>query len=532
VVSATVLSNRYRVVGEIGRGGMGIVWEAFDELLHRSVALKEVHFPPGLSEADRASLGDRTLREARAVAAVDVPTAVRVFDVIEEDGKPWIVMELIRGGSLTDRLRTHGPLSEPEVARLGLAVLEALEAAHAAGVLHRDVKPSNVLLGEDERIALTDFGIATVDSDSNDMTTTGVIVGSPSYIAPERAQGQRPTAATDLWALGATLWTAAMGRPPYDGPTAFVVLNAVANTDPPECTTCGDDLRDLLRAMMSREPGQRPAPDAIRQTLDRIAAQRSAPPATPTARLPEAFDRTMALSSGAPPRPIPSPPTAAKPSAAAPSAPASRRRGRWVAAGAAAALVVGGIVAALMIAGSKGDGSARHAGRHHKAGAGSKKSAAPTNSTAAVPAGFHRYTDPTYGWSVAVPDGWQPTTQSAGTQFNDPAGGRYLLIGTRYPAGSSAIGAWRSEEKSFRASHSNYQRIAMQTVPVAGASDAADWEFTYVDGGASLHAIDRGMVFGSRGYGVFFQTHTDTWDSSAPMLQTIEQSFRAGRTGA
>lgn len=149
-----------------------------------------------------------------------------------------------------------------------------------------------------------------------------------------------------------------------------------------------------------------------------------------------------------------------------------------------------------------------------------------------VPAGYTRYVDPTYGWSVAVPDGWTRSDTSGGTQFSDPAGGRYVLLGTRYPAGSSAIGAWRSQEASFRRDHTGYQRVRLETVNVPGSSDAADWEFTYTDGGASLQALDRGMVFGTRGYGIYFQTHTDQWDGSADVLSVILSTYRPGRTGA
>src|SRR3954452_21802888 len=179
-VSATsLLAGRYRLTSELGRGGMGVVWQAHDELLHRDVAVKEVHFPADLPPADRERLADRTLREARAVAAVETPAAVRVFDIVEQDSRPWIVMELVRGETLTARLRERSPLPAREVARIGLELLDALEVAHGAGVLHRDVKPSNVLMGADGRFALTDFGIATVDGDGGDITTTGVIVGSP-----------------------------------------------------------------------------------------------------------------------------------------------------------------------------------------------------------------------------------------------------------------------------------------------------------------------------------------------------------------
>jgi eukaryotic-like serine/threonine-protein kinase len=535
------LTGRYRLVAEIGRGGMGVVWEAFDELLHRSVAVKEIHYPAGVSGVDRDRLAAQTLREARAVAAIDTFAAVRVYDVVEQDGKPWLVMELVRGRTLSDVIRERGALPGPEVARLGLEVLTALEAAHEAGVLHRDVKPSNVLVGDDGRIALTDFGIATVDSDPSD-TTSGVIVGSPSYVSPERAQGVAPSPSSDLWSLGATLWTAAEGRAPYQGATAFLVLSSVANEDPPPCAHCDDELRSLLTAMMSRSPDDRPPPAEIRARLKRIAV---AP--TPTRRLPAAmldagFDRTTVLRSDpaaeadptrsfrAPPA-VSLPPSTSQPDVA--PATVGRHRRRWLpvamGAGVIAAVVAVAIVMSAGSPGSKDPSSQRHpkvtTASHHP-------SASTRAQQATVPAGWKHYRDPQYGWSVAIPKGWQRSQTSGGTQFTDPAGGRYVLFGTRYPAGASAIGAWRSQERAFRSSHSGYQRLQLATVSVPGASDAADWQFSYVDGGASLRALDRGMVFGDRGYGIYFQTHSDQWESSAGTLATMINTYRPGRTGA
>src|SRR4051794_26554953 len=228
MTTTTTIAGRYRLTGELGRGGMGVVWEAYDELLRRDVAVKEVRFPPDVSEEDRDRLADRTLLEARAVAAIDTPAAVRVFDIVEQDGRPWIVMELVRGRTLTEVLGEQQVLDSAEVARIGLCLLDALEVAHRAGVVHRDVKPSNVIVGPDGRIALTDFGIATVDGESGD-TTTGVVVGSPPYLAPERVQGAAPTPESDLWSLGATLWTAAEGQPPFRGASSFAVLEAIVH---------------------------------------------------------------------------------------------------------------------------------------------------------------------------------------------------------------------------------------------------------------------------------------------------------------
>src|ERR671921_437425 len=195
---------------------MGTVWRATDEVLGREVAVKEVVFPHGVSDRDRDVLRERTRREARAAARLDHPSAVTVYDVVEQDGSPYLVMELVEARTLSEVVRTDGPLSPQATAHVGLALLGALETAHRQGIVHRDVKPGNVMVRDDGRVVLTDFGIATSTGDSS-LTSTGLLLGSPAYIAPERARGGSPEPASDLWSLGATLFTAVEGRPPFAG---------------------------------------------------------------------------------------------------------------------------------------------------------------------------------------------------------------------------------------------------------------------------------------------------------------------------
>jgi serine/threonine protein kinase len=218
-----LIGRRYRLLHSLGRGGMGVVWAGRDEVLDRDVAVKEVTPPPGLDDIQRAQLRARTLREARAAARIRSTAAVTVYDVVEEDGRPWIVMELLPPRTLADVLRQDGPLSVEEASRIGLRLLDALAAAHAAGVLHRDVKPANVLYDSTGQAVLTDFGIASLEGDSS-MTTTGMIVGSPGYVAPERAMGKSPSPASDLWSLGVTLATALHGRSPFERDTPLATL--------------------------------------------------------------------------------------------------------------------------------------------------------------------------------------------------------------------------------------------------------------------------------------------------------------------
>jgi serine/threonine protein kinase len=244
---------------------MGVVWAGRDEVLDRDVAVKEVTPPPGLDDTQRAQLRARTLREARAAARIRSTAAVTVYDVVEEDGRPWIVMELLAPRTLADVLREEGPLSVEEASRIGLRLLDALTAAHAAGVLHRDVKPANVLYDSTGQAVLTDFGIASLEGDSS-MTTTGMIVGSPGYVAPERAMGKSPSPASDLWSLGVTLATAVHGRSPFERDTPLATLVSAVQEPLPEWAATGP-LGVVLEGLLRKAPEDRPDVDAVRRML-------------------------------------------------------------------------------------------------------------------------------------------------------------------------------------------------------------------------------------------------------------------------
>ena len=202
------------------------------------MALKEISYPVHLTDTERAVLRERTLREARAAARLEDPHVVAIHDVIEEDGQPWLVMEHVRSRSLQRILEQDGPLTPAQTAQIGLDVLSAIEVAHSAGIVHRDVKPANVLVSEDGRACLTDFGIATTTEDAT-ITAQGTVLGSPSYMAPELAHGEPPTPAVDLWSLGATLYTAVEGRTPFDRDGAMAILFAVTSEDPAPMRAAG-----------------------------------------------------------------------------------------------------------------------------------------------------------------------------------------------------------------------------------------------------------------------------------------------------
>ncbi|WP_225825050.1 serine/threonine-protein kinase [Streptomyces naphthomycinicus] len=250
-----LLAGRYRLGDVLGRGGMGTVWRAEDETLGRTVAVKELRFPTNIDEEEKRRLITRTLREAKAIARIRNNSAVTVFDVVDEDDRPWIVMELVEGKSLAEVIREDGLLEPKRAAEVGLAVLDVLRSAHREGILHRDVKPSNVLIAEDGRVVLTDFGIAQVEGDPS-ITSTGMLVGAPSYISPERARGHKPGPAADLWSLGGLLYAAVEGAPPYDKGSAIATLTAVMTEQLDEPKHAGP-LRDVIYGLLTKDPAKR-----------------------------------------------------------------------------------------------------------------------------------------------------------------------------------------------------------------------------------------------------------------------------------
>ncbi|MFF8023619.1 serine/threonine-protein kinase [Streptomyces sp. NPDC007896] len=264
-----LLAGRYLLVEQLGRGGMGTVWRAQDQVLGREVAVKELRVS-GLPREELAVLHARMQQEARAAARVKHPGVVTVFDVLEEDGRPWIVMELIDGQSLADVIAMEGTLLPRDAAKLGAQLLSALDRAHQLGVLHRDVKPSNVLLERGGRVVLTDFGIAVMGGSSG-LTRTGDVVGSPDYLAPERATGHRPGPESDLWSLGVTLYAAVEGQSPFRRTTTMSTLQAVVAEELPEPRHAGP-LAPVIEALLHKDPNERATAEQARRMLDDVAA--------------------------------------------------------------------------------------------------------------------------------------------------------------------------------------------------------------------------------------------------------------------
>jgi eukaryotic-like serine/threonine-protein kinase len=459
-VLGRVLGGRYRVTGVLGRGGMGVVGRAVDELLNREVAVKILRAYTDASGPELADLRVRMRREAQAAARIRHSGVVTVHDVIEDQGLPVIVMELVDGPSLDEVLAERGALQPHEAAAIGAQLMDALDAAHRVGVLHRDVKPGNVLLATggaslaaglgETRVVLTDFGIASVETSGDEalakLTRTGQLVGSLDYLPPERAQGREPGPASDIWSLGMTLYAAVEGAAPFRRTSVWSTLTAIVSEPLPEPRRAGA-LTPVLQALMAKDPAHRPSAERAREMLERVAAGRPANPAPQPAPYPTPYPAPYPPSQPSPyatplapaPTPVPVPAPAPVPVVAGPHTPAGartlplpddartgargRRRARVViAAAAAAVLIAGGATYALAGGHGGAGGTAQTAPSTGGAPAGSGQHAGdaltgttpPDGSSQAEGAGSHGKgpATPTPGSSRAT--GGAPTT-AAGT---------------------------------------------------------------------------------------------------------------------
>ncbi|WP_327314029.1 serine/threonine-protein kinase [Streptomyces sp. NBC_01235] len=362
--SERLIAGRYRLLTPLGEGGMGTVWRAHDEVLHREVAVKEVRAPHGLAASDVERMYARLEREAWAAARVANRNVVTVYDVATQDGRPWIVMEIVRGISLAELLDAEGPLEPARAAHIGAEVLSALRAAHEAGVLHRDVKPANVLLSNDDRVVLTDFGIATVEGTSA-LTMTGEVIGSPEFLAPERALGRTPGPESDLWSLGVLLYAAVEGNSPFRYDTPLSTVRAIVDEELPPPRRAGP-LAPVIEGLLRKDPAERLPADVAERDL-RIVAAGGDPRADTTRTTPQApyspytpYPPTAATPAEPlrqePPAPTPPQPWTTAPATTASTEPErNRRAGVVLVAGVAAlALAVAGLTYGLL---NRDDGS-------------------------------------------------------------------------------------------------------------------------------------------------------------------------------
>ncbi|GLZ62248.1 serine/threonine-protein kinase [Micromonospora sp. NBRC 107095] len=533
-----LIAGRYRLLDLVGTGGMGRVWLARDEMLHRDVALKEVVPPSWLAETERAELRLRTLREARTAARLNHPNVVRLYDVVHDRDSPWIVMEYVPSRSVQQIISAEGPLSPPRTARIGLAVLAALRAAHAAGVLHRDVKPHNVLVADDGRVMLTDFGLATFDGGDGTMTGPGTILGSPQFVAPERAREGVSDARTDMWSLGATLYATVEGQSPYARSSAMATLSALA-TEPPDPMRRAGPLGPVLTGLLQRDPWRRLTAVEVEPLL-RSAAASPDEPAGPVRSAAVAAVRSAGRAST--PHPIdPMPPSGepATPTPRPPRRPIRRRRLIALGGAAAALLVAGGVALALVD---------RHDERTSPSGSGG---GAPTSRPAAfacasspppsatpvvsvsppadaryrLPEGWTWHDDPT-GFRIAAPVGWARWTEGPATCFRRSSGSRVLSVEAG-PARADPVAYWKAEEARLTTSGAlpGYRKVDISAMDIF--KGGAVWECGWLNAlGVAVHSF-RLLINASAGrsYTVSWLTEEFDWQVNAAYLPMIRQSF-------
>lgn len=486
---ARVIAGRYRLDARLGRGGMGVVWGATDQLLGRRVAVKELTQDDTLSAEEARGRRDRTLREARAVAQLSHPHIIVVHDVVEDGERPYIVMELIDGGSLADRIAAQGPIQPDEAARIGIALLGALRAAHAAGVLHRDIKPANVLLERDsDRVVLTDFGIAQV-AGATTLTETGSFVGSPEYTAPERMSGARTGAESDLWSLGALLCTALSGESPFRRDSLGGILHAVVFAEirtPAQAAPLLPVVRGLLERDPDRRLGAAEAERLLRAYLD-------------TGRTPAPVSSGYTPTQADLPRPQPEP------------LPRERStRGVLVAALLVAAMAGAGVSAAALLMkgdgeggrtptssapGASASGSASHAptsagsSSATRSPSGSLTSSRPAGSSSASPAsddrpgtptapsGYRTAQDPA-GFALAVPEDFTRVPQGERVFYMSP--GQVFRLGVKIavPEAGGPLGVMERAAAKGADTNPGYHDGRV-TRTSHGGRPAALWEFTW-----------------------------------------------------
>ncbi|HEX2023443.1 MAG TPA: serine/threonine-protein kinase [Acidimicrobiales bacterium] len=530
-----VVADRYELLESVGRGGFGVVWRACDTLLERHVAVKEIHIPGFLSEDDRAELRQKVLKEARAAARLDHPNAVTVFDVIDDDGHPVIVMEMVDAPNLSELVTRNGPLAPEEAARIGLEVLAVLRAAHARGIVHRDVKPANVMVGESGRVRLGDFGVAAILDDPT-VSTSGAVTGSPAYMAPEQATNKGAVPESDLWSLGATLYFAVEGRPPFDKGAPLPTLTSIVH-DPPRPPERAGPLGPVLEGLLVKDPGARLSEDDLEARLTSVAHGAAATDPAPEPRP----DDTMVLHlDEAPPPPpppppsVPPPPAPTRPARPEPVAP-TRRPTSWTVPALVGLLLVA-LLGVLLATRADDDAPSQTAGSATTTSAATTRSgggATPTTagssragSRPASTSDWTPYTDPQTGFTISYPSNWSVRTDGTLTDFRDPTSGAYLRVDHVQPPKPSPEGAWEEFEPTFAAEHSGYERIRIEPTTYNGY-EAALWEFTYTSGGAELRVANLGFITPSYGFALYWQTRAGDWDRLQPLFEAFKKSFKA-----
>ncbi|MFI6939314.1 serine/threonine-protein kinase [Streptomyces sp. NPDC050418] len=492
--------GRYRIEGSLGHGGMGKVWRAHDEVLHRVVAVKELTAARYASESERAVLLARTQKEARAAARINHSAVVTVHDVFEHDERPWIVMELVEGRSLADAIREERRVAPAEAARIGLWVLRALSAAHRAGVLHRDVKPANVLLARDGRVLITDFGIAAIEGDAT-ITRTGELVGSLDYLAPERVRGDAPGPASDLWALGATLYAAVDGESPFRRTSPLSTMQAVVEEEPRDSPYAGP-LGPVITALLRKDPQLRPSVEDVGQMLAEVSEGRSPQSAqayVPTRRVAaDELDAVQAPGHHAPGHHAPAPPR--------------RRRFR---------AVIGLTLAAALVGAAAAYGVLTYVER---------RDTDTGQTVGTTPKGWKRVKDAA-GFSILVPPGWKRQTEGDQIDYT-PDDGRHLLriAIDEEPDFENAYQHVVDMEKQGMGRLPTYDRVKLRS-NFFRDREGAVWEFTWTETKGvtkgKRRAIDQ-LYTTADGteYAIYMSGPAGDWEKTREQFDQVLRSWR------
>ena len=516
-----IVADRYALERPVGRGGMGVVWHARDVVLGREVAVKEVVLPPTLPDSERRAAQARVMREARAAARLNHPSAVTVYDVVQDQGGTFIVMELVGAPTLAELVRVEGPLPPERVAEIGAQVASALEAAHRAGIVHRDVTPGNVMVSEDGTAKLADFGVASLQGDPR-LTSAGLAIGSPAYMAPEQAKGEPTGPPTDYWGLGATMFYAVEGQAPFDQGSSIATLTAVVNQDPRPMRRAGP-LAPLLTALLAKNPARRPPATALRAASRLLAA--SPAPATEDLQA----QRPASGPAQTPDRPGTAP-TRPPSRVVLPPVPPVRRQWRGLL-GILALLLVGGVLVAWLVNGvGIGRGVDRAAPATPTGGARPTvtESAAPTTQPGGSPPGWQAFVNRAGNDRVGVPPGFQARTRSS---FNatvveeQRAPRRVFTVRSTTPANPlpQASRDYRAWVRRNLAGFRELRYAEDQTY--AGRKGAVVFEYEAVRDGRRVHVSHINFKGRTWGYNVEFVTPADQWSSSRDLARQFEQAF-------
>lgn len=587
-MATRVVAGRFRLIEPLGRGGMGTVWRAEDQVLGRIVALKEVSLPPSLDAPEREAMRERVLREARAAARLSHASAVTVFDVLEEDDYTFIAMEMVDSPTLAGIVEEHGPLDPARAAAIGLSLLDTLEAAHAKGIVHRDVKPANVMVS-DEFVKLADFGIASVKGDPQ-LTATGLLLGSPSYMSPEQISGDPAGPASDLWAVGATLYFAVEGRGPFDREGPLPTLMAISNEEPPEPAHAGP-LAPAIVSLLEKDPEARATAAQLRSMLEPIAISPAAgaearhqdassvqeapaelpgepdPDLSPRRPLaasslaavpdiettweqeePQEVARTIPVAASERRRSEAAP--AAPPRTGPPAGPALDPRKGWaVAAGALVLLLLAFLVLPRLFSSPTTEGDppvppdtnpapeaapaapapASENERESPAGAAGPEDRSGSGG-AAVPSGWRSVALGDTGYGIDHPPSWEvrsnPLGDGSSMRFDGPQG-KYLLVDWTDEPGADALAAWEQQAAGFAERHRNYREVRLEETEYQDFPTAAIWEWTYSSDGADLRAANLGFADEAYGFALNFQTRAGDWEDSQDEFEAFKTSFGA-----